>query len=138
MIKQGINKIDGIKQTINDVEAFIEKGQVYLKLDMTFEDSKSIRNVRLPKIEIPIDSNIIVSALGNYDDCDPFQYDPTWTVDFGLGNLKLHKDKDGHCWYETFQMKTQEMTLSEIEKKLGHPVKIIAEKKSETKKKRVK
>lgn len=128
------------KQTINNVEAFIEEGQVYLKLDVTYEDDTTIRKVKLPKIEIPI-GDIRINRI-----CDRWRYDgyfqfPTidiHTVNFGIGDLKLHREKDGLFYCEEVQKKTQEMTLSEIEKKLGHPVKIISEKESKTKKKKVK
>lgn len=126
------------KQIINSVEAFIEKdGQVYLKLDVTYEDDESIRKVKLPKIEIPI-RDIRINRICDSSSYLLFPPIDICTVDFGIGDLKLHTDKDGCFYYEDLQKKTQEMTLSEIEKKLGHPVKIIAEKESETKKKRVK
>ena len=46
---------------------------------------------------------------------------------FGLGDLSLYSDDDGYLYHEKIiEEKTKEMTLEEIEKKLGHKVKIVS------------
>jgi len=48
------------------------------------------------------------------------------TVNIGFGNMNLMPDKDGNTYYiKSIKEKTKEMTLEEIEKKLGHKVKIV-------------
>ena len=47
-------------------------------------------------------------------------------VDVGFGPARLDVDADGHAYYErVIKTKTKEMTLEEIEKELGHKVKIV-------------
>jgi hypothetical protein len=48
----------------------------------------------------------------------------------GLGTMVLYADDDGFTYYEAItEHKPKEMTLEEIEKKLGHKVKIVSKEK---------
>jgi hypothetical protein len=48
------------------------------------------------------------------------------TADIGFGDMQLLPDDDGNAYYvRVLETKTKEMTLDEIEKKLGHKVKIV-------------
>lgn len=95
-------------------------------LDMTYrvEDDKEVREVHIPYLQLPISPTIF--AIGN----DWNEYYSFYTADVGFGPMRLFgtvgKDK-GECFtIKTIKEKTKEMTLAEIEKKLGHKVKIVS------------
>lgn len=78
-------------------------------------DIISISDIPIPIADYPnIESNI------TYDSCNVY-------IDLGFGSLLYHPTKTKH---ETNRIYTavKEMTLEEIEKKLGHKVKIVSDK----------
>ena len=78
-------------------------------------DIISISNIPIPIADYPnIERNI------TYDRCNAY-------IDLGFGSLQFHPTKTKH---ETRRIYTavKEMTLEEIEKKLGHKVKIVSDK----------
>lgn len=93
------------------------------------EDEHSIKEVYIPKIRLGVRSDwLIVNYLNSYDDFDNSRY----TADIGFGALQMLPEKiNGHdvCFTETtIKEKHHEMTIAEIEEKLGYKIKIVGEK----------
>lgn len=96
-------------------------------LDMTYimETPESFEEVHIPRIMLPISGEDVTIAV------DHQYYGSTLcTADIGFGPCRVLEDSDGHYYtIKTIKEKTKEMTLAEIEKKLGHKVKIVSDKK---------
>lgn len=95
-------------------------------LDITYRVDRleDIVDINVPCVRLPIsyDEFTLKSEL--------FPYCTVTTADFGLGELEVITEV-GEPAYKitTVKTKTKEMTLEEIEKKLGHKVKIVSDKK---------
>ena len=90
----------------------------YLSAEYTYDDKYSTRKLSIPKIRL----NDVLQ-----EPCFHITNDVTY-VDIGFGECRLEPDSNGRCYtMTTLKEKPQEMTLSEIEKKLGYKVKIVSE-----------
>ena len=94
-------------------------------LDITYqvEDDTEIREVHIPYLQLPLNSNRLVIR----NDWD--EYCNFYVADVGFGKTRMFgsvaRDR-GECYtIKVLKTKTKEMTLEEIEKKLGHKVKIV-------------
>lgn len=96
----------------------------YLSAKYRVEDISSIRELDFPKIRLGVNPN----KVGIRDD------DGIWShpkVDIGFGFLELNHQGGRPEVYFTetvIEDKTHEMTIAEIEKKLGYKIKIVGEK----------
>lgn len=120
------------KKEIKNARLYKEAdGRYYIDLRYTEEDDRKITETHIPKIHIPLE-------LGRIN---PFNIS---NADYVLGGCSL-KMYEGVSTFRTedgeresypnvlfaekvIEEKVQEMTLSEIEKKLGYKVKIVSEK----------
>ena len=103
-----------------------------LNLTYRVEDSTEIRDFNIPCMCLPIVHNrfkIRTERDGYYED---------YTANVGLGDMKMMPSGIGGAGprytITTVKTKTKEMTLDEIEKKLGHKVKIVNKKPTKKKK----
>ena len=113
------------KRDVNLVKANLrhDNSGYYLDLVYRVEDDKTVELYKLPRVRLPLKENDVTIRT----DHDGFSYISHANV--GFGYLRLHPDKNGVQYtVETIETKTKEMTLEEIEKKLGHKVKIVSEK----------
>jgi hypothetical protein len=94
-----------------------EKG-FYLSAEYTYDDKYSTRKLSIPKIRL----NDVLQ-----EPCFHATSDVTY-IDIGFGECRLEPDSNGRCYtMTTLKEKPQEITLSEIEKRLGYKVKIVSE-----------
>lgn len=111
---------------LKDVK-LVKNGYGYcLNITYRVEDDKKVQDFNIPRLQLPIVSNrfrIRTERDGYYED---------YVADIGLGEMKMLPTygTGGGPRYTitTAKTKTKEMTLDEIEKKLGHKVKIVNEK----------
>lgn len=101
----------------------------YLAATYRVEDKCAIREIDIPKIRLYLDDKRFRIEIKN----DPLLCHKVGSVDLGFGELPLDWDmnKDGLTYLFTdrvLQEKYTEMTMEEIEKKLGYKVKIVSEK----------
>lgn len=114
-----------------------KSNEYYLSAEYYAEDDKGIYKIEIPHIVL----NVRTDRLPGVTEflCDPpvaVSYAPPMRVrevDLGFGGLRLGTAKHsafGERYYTitTIKEKTQELTLEEIEKRLGHKVKIVSEK----------
>ena len=93
----------------------------YLDATYQIETPEEIKECHIPRICLPI-------SIDGFKLKSEFDYvlRPKHTVDIGFGDMNLKPDKAGNTYYlKVLETKTKEMTLDEIEKKLGHKVKIV-------------
>jgi hypothetical protein len=94
-------------------------------LDVTYhiEDDAEIRELHIPYLQLPLNHNYI--KIRN-DWCSSYN---RYTAEFNLSEARMFgtiSETAGECFtIKTIKTKTKEMTLEEIEKKLGHKVKIV-------------
>lgn len=104
-----------------------EKGHYYIDVLYEMEDKKGIYEMHIPRIGLPICDCRIPDVHSELHFNEP-------TACILVDDLPLIKDKTVHtsshvCWsIKTLEEKCQEMTISEIEKKLGYKIKIVNDK----------
>ncbi len=98
----------------------------YLSAVYRHETDSGVYEFTVPRIVLPISDDPILKRS------TPGRTRYTWaydSIDLGFGDLFLHPDEDGHIFYEKFiKEKIHDMTLDEIEKKLGYKVRVVSEK----------
>ena len=95
-------------------------------LDVTYrvERSEDIVDVNIPWVRLPIMNDYLTIKTERFPHCSVV------STNFGLGELEvIHNIGEAVYTIKTIKTKTKEMTLEEIEKKLGHKVKIVSDKK---------
>lgn len=118
---------------LKNAEVCFEDGTPYLKLVYEYEDKKGTHELTFPRVQFPFSLNS-PEVLFN-DSPHPALRNVALA-------LALHDDYAKICLYDTksddgmvyftdkiTKYKPQEMTLEEIEKKLGYKVKIVSDKK---------
>ena len=95
----------------------------YLSAVYHYEDNAGFYEVTIPRIVLPICKPSIKQNMYYYDTM------PECHIDIGLGDLRMVPDKEGNCYYQKLiREKVHDMTLEEIEKKLGYKVRVVSEK----------
>lgn len=118
---------------LSDIIPFEENGRWYLKLVYKYEDKEGKHTVVIPKVSLPFDQGYvpnIVSIPSYYGViCESPHIELAREMDVYSGTCSLANEHGlkGPAYY--FDVITEpaykEMTLDEIEKKLGYKVKII-------------
>lgn len=123
-----INGVNDTKVELTDLVLKKDKdGIYYLGAKYRVEDDKAVREVHIPKILLTVNrSNVTIRR----DDCyrEDFIHISHPEVDIGFGYLPLCIDDPCNMTYFTetvIEEKIHELTLDEIEKKLGYKVKIV-------------
>lgn len=90
----------------------------YLSPRYRLETEKSIREIYIPKARLNVNCHDLVVDLNTFTN--------NYRCNLIPGGLELYADAEGHAYYDTvIKEKTYDMTLEEIEKKLGYKVRII-------------
>lgn len=113
--------IYNINQISNEkVELYEEEGKYFLRIDFDYEDQYAYYKGHIERIVFDVKLHSITIKK---DLCSSYM-----AADLGLEeDLAILPDKDGHYYTLTFvKEKIHEMTIEEIEKKLGHKVKVVA------------
>lgn len=98
-----------------------EKGEYFLRLEYLGENETEYYRMIFPKVALNLPRQGI-NAERRYFESDMF-------LMFGETEHRCFPDEKGNYFYrEVVQFKTIDLTLEEIEKKLGHKVRIISEK----------
>lgn len=115
-----VNKCELTNLTLN-----CDESGYYLSARFEVEDEHSLREAIVPKIHLHIrpDKVIISQVVSEWD------LSRNTCIDLGFGELPLeYGEVEGQrCLYSEKVLKENvtEMTLDEIEKKLGHKIKIV-------------
>lgn len=94
----------------------------YLSASYLCEDESEVYQIDIPNILLPILTDYLPTLTQGGSD----PRDWHMAIDLGVGELEVCKDKNGVYYTKTVkEYKTKEMTIEEIEKKLGYKVKIV-------------
>lgn len=117
------------KYTIKELKVFKEDGYWYMSAVVETETFSKVEEVRIPKIVLTSEN----TKMGIFEEHGMFL--ALRKVDLGFGPLRLERVYDleskANVDYvvKLIKEKTHEMTIEEIEKKLGYKVKIVSDKK---------
>lgn len=124
------------KSELKDIQFYEEDGLYYLRLKYILEDDKFIKELEIPKVRVPFNPFSFPEFSSRvYDD---FHHIELVNLHTSSGSLSLYPgetSKANHVYY-TFKIlkeKTTEMTVEEIEKKLGYKIKIVSNHEKESK-----
>lgn len=109
-------------EKLTDLKLGKDKDGYFLTAKYLREDDHTVTEVTIPKLLLPI---------RNYPnvECEHGYFGLVYRIDIGFGELVACKDdKLGHFSEKVVKEKVTEMTLAEVEKKLGYKVKIVSEK----------
>ena len=107
-------------QSLKSAKIYYENGNPFMKLVYTYDDEDGGHEITFPKVEFPFPTQSIPSINHH----GPFN-----------ATINLSSAKNLFCKDEVYYIdklvnpKPREMTLEEIEKSLGYPVKIVSERK---------
>lgn len=118
-------------------ETFIENNRLYLKLVYEYEDDHGVYELIIPKIDLEIHTDCLPTIghdpyTGSMDilDCYINRFSRTFSllrddVEFKKNGKTLTCEKAAYV-VNTLKEKPQEMTIADIEKKLGYKVKLVS------------
>ena len=111
------------KQYLKDLELKRDKNGYFLSAVYIEENNSGIYEHIIPHMILPINESAIIS-----EPCISREVRPDLYADIGFGDLLLSPDKNGNYYYtKTIREKIHDLTLSDIEKKLGYKVRIVNE-----------
>ena len=111
--------------TLKDLKLHKDDCGYYLDATWTEENDRAIVEMRVPKIRLRLRN---APSIEHEIYFDKDLYMPT-TIEFGLGPLVIEKDEDDVCYtVNVIKEKIHEMTMDELEKKLGYKIKIVNKK----------
>ena len=112
-------------QIIEDINISYNKKLCSYVIDISYRHTDSEGNVDIISItDLPITINNYASiehGISTFCGC----CDTTTTIDLGFGRLNFHPTLT-RCETRRVYTATKEMTLEEIEKKLGYKIKVIS------------
>lgn len=121
---------------LTNIELVEDDGQYYLSVEYLIEDANRIEKLTIPRVEIPFNSKIMPELIEEYEDSpfitpmfDERMFPPRVhrCIKTGYGNTMKIAKLDGISYtVETIKEKEHEMTIEEIEKKLGYKIKIVS------------
>lgn len=94
-------------------------------LDVTYiiETPERVEELHIPRVALPIHEDVVhIFEETDYE----LGLHRTWKANIGFGAMNVDRVNGVAYTIKTIKEKTKEMTLEEIEKKLGHKVKIIS------------
>lgn len=115
----GINK--DTKMKLVDVKLNNDKYGYSLALTYLIETLGEVTELHIPRLSLPFKEHNVSIERRGWDRCDVFA---DVFTDY-LANRLLPGDDGTYFTTKVIKTKTKEMTLEEIEKKLGHKVKIV-------------
>jgi hypothetical protein len=109
------------KVTLTDIKLNEDKT---LALTYRVETPETITQLCLPSVLLPLVNDFTI-----YGECFCPDYAPVYYTDVGFGKTLLNANSEGDIYTaKIIETKTKEMTLEEIEKKLGHKIKLVTKK----------
>lgn len=94
----------------------------YLSATYIRETDTKIERITIPEINLPM-AYFTEPAMTLTEDC----LGPRVFIDMGFGDLAIHQVDGKFYTIDTIKEKTVDMTMAEIEKKLGHKIRIIGD-----------
>lgn len=117
---------------LTNIELIEDNGQYYLSVEYLIEDENRIEKLTIPRIEIPFNSKFMPDITRDFDaipfnTCGVVLPVSRCFIQTGYrSKLEIEKVDGIYFKVETIKEKEHEMTIEEIEKKLGYKVKIVS------------
>ena len=118
------SKVDSKIKEIENLEIVKEKDKYYINLSVILESEKSVDRCKA-KLILPVDTYKFSVSKKYIKSSYPIFPNHGFFADIGFGDLRCVDDK---ITYENIYKKEHEMTLSDIERKLGYKIKLVSEK----------
>lgn len=122
-----------VSVSVKDVKLVRNDNDYALDITYIADAPDRVEELHIPRVVLPINpERVRISETIDDHFCGP--YCPPahiFRADLGFGSMPIELHDGAAFTIKTIKEKTKEMTLEEIEKKLGHKVKIIS--KEETK-----
>ena len=91
----------------------------YLSPKYRVETEKNVREIYIPKARLKVNLHCVGLELNTFTN--------NYNCNLIPGGLELYADSEGHVYYDTVvEEKVYELSLEEIEKRLGYKVKIVS------------
>lgn len=128
-----------VEEPLKNLELYREGNNYYLRATYEVERDDGIYEMIIPKIDLNINASVTPDINTYIDNGSPWSF-PRKTCTVRFDNVTCHKynlkeDDIGLPYNQKvfyteklIKSKVKEMTIEEIEKKLGHPVKIVKSK----------
>lgn len=120
--------------TIKSAKLYDEDGKYYLKLIYTFSNSNGVFEIEIPKVRLQIETLVEINNTSEGITCGGI-YKRTAlrnNLKFESFTLPFEIDSNGNTFtIECIEKFLKEMTLEEIENKLGYKIKIISKNEKE-------
>lgn len=118
-----------IREELKEISLSHDNNGWYLDMVYEYENEHGVYEIHIPHLNIPIYDDrmpVLELACGFNNEC----YALFGGIKLPLTEAKTKHGKNGkyHYTIKTLKEKRQEMTLEEIEKKLGYKIKIVSEK----------
>lgn len=115
-------------EKLEKAESYISDGKVCLKLTYTYEKEDGIHMIIIPKVDTTIQVNFMPPWESHYCDLSTVNFINTGDINFPVCESCIPEfDNINHVYFadKLIKPKPREMTLKEIEEKLGYKVKIV-------------
>ena len=112
-----------VKSKLTKYELYEENGRLFMRLVYENEDEHRIAETEILKVDTMIRTDyepILEQSL--------YSYDEAVFMKCGDNTYPLYKVSNNYTLHRVIKEKPTEMTLEEIEKKLGYKIKIVSEK----------
>lgn len=98
----------------------------YLQAVYEVEDERGLHKLTIPRIALPVTNGgpTITIESGHFGD-------EVATIDIGFGEVLLYKHEGAYAVTELLEEKVHDMTVEDIEKKLGYKVRVVSDNKKE-------
>lgn len=115
---------------LNNLEVYHDDGRYYLKATYRVEQSDGIYELVIPKIQTPFTVLCSVGIVEDNGNSGLNQMSRTiYWLKTGGESIRMLPDENSSFYnLKLLESKVVEMTIEEIEKRLGHAIKIIKEK----------
>ena len=120
---------------LKNLNLYEKSGQYFLSAEYLYEDNKGKYRMLIPAISLPFYISDEFPHIESYHGTTDWSHINVNGHEFNLCNGECFTEKAGkikNVQYviETLETKVHEMTIDEIEKKLGYKIKIVGEKES--------
>lgn len=98
----------------------------YLQAVYEVENERGVHKVTFPRIILPVINSFpsIIIKHGHFDD-------EVATIDIGFGEMPMHKEEGAYAMAELLEEKVHDLTIEDIEKKLGYKIRVVSDSKKE-------
>lgn len=127
-----------MNETLKHAEIYYSEGIPYMKLIYEYIDHKGTHKVTIPRLDFPVELKRIPNIKTTDYGYEPYSFIRCIRLDSDMVlNACTVDTKEGPitniCYLDELIIpKTHDMTLEEIEKKLGYPVRIVSNKEKVT------